>query len=109
MADALTSDRRAWPRMSTVTRAEMAIGRLRPGRAAQIVDVSSGGALIETDWRLLPGTRVELQVGAPVALYRVRGWVLRCQVARLDRERIRYRGAVAFEEQLSFGGDRHGE
>ena len=45
--------------------------RLRPGRAARVVDVSAGGALIETDWRLLPGLRVELQVGDPVALFRV--------------------------------------
>jgi PilZ domain len=103
MADALSTDRRAWPRMSAAAHGEMAAGRLRPGRAARIVDVSSGGALIETEWRLLPGTRVELQIGVPVALYRVRGWVLRCHVALLDRDRIHYRGALVFEEQLSFG------
>jgi hypothetical protein len=70
---------------------------------AHIVDLSSGGALIETDWRLLPGVRVELQLGEPVPLFRVAGRILRCHVALLDRERIRYRGALMFEEQLPFG------
>jgi hypothetical protein len=102
MAD--TVERRAWPRVDTGLHLDMARGRLRPGRPAQIVDVSAGGALIETESRLLPGTRVELQVGEPVALYKVKARILRCHVARLDRERIRYRGALAFEEPLLFGG-----
>ncbi len=77
--------------------------RLRPGRTAHIIDLSAGGALIETDWRLLPGMRVEMQVGEPVPLFRVAGRILRCHVALLDRERIRYRGALMFDEQLPFG------
>jgi PilZ domain-containing protein len=103
VAHTVNDDRRAWPRISTLERTEMACGRVRPGRAAQIVDLSPGGALIETDWRLLPGMRVELQLGEPVAQFRVKGRILRCHVALLDRERVRYRGAVVFEEQLCFG------
>ena len=101
MADVL--ERRAWPRVSTLDGSGMAQGRLRPGRPAHIVDVSPGGALIETDHRLLPGTHVELQLGEPVALCRVKGRILRCHVALLDRERIRYRGALVFEQQIAFG------
>lgn len=96
-------ERRAWPRTLTRDRADMAHGRLRPGRPAQIVDVSPGGALIETECRMLPGMHVELQLGAPVPLYKVKGRILRCHVSLLDRERIRYRGALAFEEHLAFG------
>ena len=108
MAD--TIERRAWPRVDTGSRSDLARGRLRPGRPAQIVDVSAGGALIETEWRLLPGTRVELHVGEPIPLYKVKALILRCHVARLDRERIRYRGALAFDEALPFVGneDPHG-
>ena len=103
MAD--TVERRAWPRIATAACSDMARGKLRPGRAAHIIDVSAGGALIETDWRLLPGVRVDLQMGEPLPLYRVRARILRCHVTLLDRERIRYRGALMFEEQLSFGGN----
>jgi hypothetical protein len=102
-----TIERRAWPRVDTRSRLEIARGKLRPGRPAHIVDVSSGGALIETDWRLLPGMQVELQLGEPVALYRVKARILRCHVARLDGERIRYRGALAFEQALPLGDSAH--
>jgi hypothetical protein len=81
----------------------MARARLRPGRTAHVLDLSAGGALIETDWRLLPGTRVELQLGQPAAQVNVAGKILRCHVALVDRERIRYRGALSFEKRLSFG------
>jgi hypothetical protein len=103
MARALAHERRASPRVPAFHISGMERARLRPGRMAHIVDVSSGGALIETDWRLLPGMRVELQLGEPVPLFRVAGRILRCHVALLDRERIRYRGALMFEEQLAFG------
>jgi PilZ domain len=103
MAGPLNEERRASPRISPVTMAGIDRARLRPGRCAYVVDLSSGGALIEADWRLLPGIRVELQVGEPVPLFRVTGRILRCHVALLERERIRYRGAVKFEWQVSFG------
>ena len=103
MAEALAHERRATPRVSTVGGSGMERARLRPGRTAHVIDLSAGGALIETDWRLLPGTRVELQLGEPAAVHRVTGRILRCHVALLDRERIRYRGALAFEERLVLG------
>jgi hypothetical protein len=83
--------------------AGMERARLRPGRSAYVLDLSSGGALIETDWRLLPGVRVEMQIGEPVPLVRVTGRILRCHVALLGRERITYRGALRFEHQVFFG------
>jgi hypothetical protein len=67
------------------------------------LDLSSGGALIETDWRLLPGARVELQFGESSVPLRVTARILRSHVALVSRERIRYRGALAFEENLPLG------
>jgi hypothetical protein len=103
MASPLRSERRVTARIRPHGGSEMARARLRPGRTAQVVDLSAGGALIETDCRLLPGTRVELQLGQPASHVKVAGKILRCHVALVDRERIRYRGAVAFEQRLSFG------
>ena len=103
MEDALVYERRATRRVSTVGSNGMDRARLRPGRTAYVVDLSAGGALIETDWRLLPGTRVELQVGDPTTVFKVTGRILRCHVSLLSRERIRYRGALAFEERVPFG------
>jgi hypothetical protein len=103
MANTLRQERRAWTRVSALGSSGMDRARLRPGRTAHIIDLSSGGALIETDWRLLPGVRVELQVGEPAAIFRVCGRILRCHVTTLTRERVRYRGALAFEERVPFG------
>lgn len=103
MAGAIARERRASPRVHGLATAGLDRARLRPGRTAQIVDLSSGGALIETDWRLLPGMRVEMQVGEPVPVFRVTGRILRCHVSLVGRERIRYRGALMFEEQVPFG------
>jgi hypothetical protein len=86
-----------------LTIAGMERARLRPGRTAHVIDVSAGGMLIETEWRLLPGMRVEMQLGEPVPLFRVAGRVLRCHVTLLTRERIRYRGGLMFDELLAFG------
>ncbi len=96
-------ERRTSPRIPAHTLAGMERARLRPGRSAYVVDLSSGGALIQTDWRLLPGVRVEMQIGEPVALLRVTGRILRCHVALLARERITYRGALKFEHQVFVG------
>jgi hypothetical protein len=103
VAGSVTQDRRASPRVARFAEPGMDRARLRPGRTAFIVDLSSGGALIETDWRLLPGMRVELQVGDPVPMFRATGRILRCHVALLCRERIRYRGALVFEQPVTFG------
>jgi len=35
---------------------------IRPGHRARVLDVSRGGALVETHFRLLPGSSVELVV-----------------------------------------------
>jgi hypothetical protein len=103
MAATIERERRASPRMSPGTTSGMDRARLRPGRLARIVDLSAVGALIETDWRLLPGLRVEVQLGDPAPLCRVRARILRCHVALVGREHIRYRAGLAFDERIPFG------
>ena len=77
------------------------LARLRPGRSVALVDLSCEGALVEADARLLPGTRVELQLGGPMGEVRVGAQVLRCEVIALQGGRsVRYRGALAFEQSL---------
>ena len=75
--------------------------RFRGGRSARVVDFSASGALIEADWRLLPGTRVDLLVGDPTP-HRATGRIVRSHVSFLSRERIRYQGAVAFDDRIGF-------
>jgi PilZ domain-containing protein len=74
--------------------------RIRPGHLARIVDVSAGGALIETMYRLLPGTSVELHVETQTRHTRVRGEVLRSSVVKLRADSVCYRGAIRFDRHL---------
>lgn len=73
--------------------------RLRPGRDVKVLDLSSGGALVETAARLLPGTSIVLHLVGIRGPHTVRGTVLRCYVSALDRlAGIRYRAALGFDQ-----------
>jgi hypothetical protein len=70
---------------------------LRPGQEVQLLNVSRGGALVQSEARLTPGVRTELQLSGD-RRRTVRGRVERCRVAGLDP--LRYEGAIVFEERL---------
>ena len=74
--------------------------RVRPGHHATLIDVSAGGALIETNHRLLPGAAVELQVETGTARASVRGRVLRSTVIGVQPSWVCYRGAIGFDTHL---------
>lgn len=70
---------------------------LRPGQEVLVIDLSCGGALLESSSRMSPGARAELQlIGDARRL--VRGRIDRCHVSRL--EPLCYRGAMVFEHPL---------
>jgi hypothetical protein len=76
---------------------------LRPGQDVFVINVSSGGALLESHTRMSPGARTELQLSSGPARRRsVRGRIVRCGVSALDP--LRYRGAIAFDEWLDVDG-----
>ena len=74
--------------------------RVRPGHHATLIDVSEGGALIETIHRLLPGAAVELQVETGAGRASVRGRVLRSIVIGVQPSGVCYRGAIGFDTYL---------
>lgn len=81
--------------------------RVRPGHRAKLIDVSAGGALIETSHRLLPGTSVELHVETRSHRTNVRGRVLRCAIVLLRPSWVCYRGAIGFDRHLPWLLDEH--
>jgi hypothetical protein len=74
--------------------------RVRPGQRVMVVNVSAGGALVETVHRLLPGTSVELFVQTDRCHLVIRGRVLRCAVSHLRASSVHYRGAIGFERHV---------
>jgi len=102
-------ERRQARRHQTIAEHGIARARVRPGHDATLLDVSPGGALIETARRLLPGSFVELLLTDGARSATVRCQVLRCAVARLQPTAIAYRGAVGFDRDLSWFLDRDGD
>ena len=82
--------------------------RIRPGHEVTLIDLSPGGALVEADRRLLPGSGVELHIQAADRHATMRGSVLRCSVVRVRPAAMCYRGAIAFERLLPWFAEAEG-
>jgi hypothetical protein len=103
------NERRGTKRLAALDDHRIVSACVRPGHRARLIDVSAGGALIETSHRLLPGTSVELQVETGTDRASIRGQVLRCAVVRVRPTWVCYRGAIAFDRHLPWFADERGE
>lgn len=100
-------ERRTSPRLSPGEIGCLDVARLFPGRQISLLNMSSGGAMVETWYRLLPGSRVLIQFLGINPRIAVGAYIVRCSVREIDRERgLRYRGAVMFEQALQLAGMR---
>jgi hypothetical protein len=78
--------------------------RLRAGRELLVLDVCSGGALVEGGTRLLPGTHVDVHVITPAGRLLVRSRVSRACVSELTSDAVTYRGALIFDRGIDVHG-----
>ena len=81
---------------------------VRPGYRAKLIDVSAGGALIETGHRPLPGMKVHLHLETRTRHARISGRVLRSAVTRVRSSVVCYRGAIGFDRHLGWFADEDG-
>jgi hypothetical protein len=94
------NDRRGTHRLRQPADHGIVSARVRAGDEVEVVDVSAGGALIETTSRLLPGAAIELRLATGATRTAVRGRVVRCAVAHVRSGSICYRGAIRFDRHL---------
>jgi hypothetical protein len=95
-----SSERRRSRRHTRSEEHRIVSARVRPGYDVSVIDVSAGGALLESERRLLPGALVEVHFRSDQRSEIVRGRVVRCAVARLHAAAVCYRGAIAFDHNL---------
>ncbi len=94
-------ERRTSPRSTHADFGWLVAARLRPGRDVRLLDLSSGGALVEARVRLMPGTGVVLHLVGCDSHHTIHGTVLRCRVSALDQESgVRYRAALGFHRHF---------
>jgi hypothetical protein len=72
---------------------------LRGDSSVELIDISSGGALIETDERLIPNTNICLKVVTTEGSFMLRGRVLRSMISQL-KGGPRYRSGIAFDQEF---------
>ena len=96
------SDRRVHARLTPVELQNPITARLKYGEAVKLVDLSAGGALLETSMFLRPDTDLALELVDPRTrdVTDVVSRVLRSQVAGLQGG-VKYRGACVFDRPFS--------
>jgi len=100
MESAVAGDRRRSARLNTPDAHGIVGARIKPGKEVVVIDVSAGGALVETACRLLPGAEVELYMETTAERTTIRGRVLRCHVERVRPAGVSYRGGIQFDACL---------
>lgn len=97
------AERRAHVRLRPLDLPRPMLARLKHGPLLTLIDVSEGGALIETAARLNPGAQIVLELLAPGAPRTtiIPSRVTRSQITSLNGG-LRYRGGLTFRHLLHF-------
>lgn len=99
LLEKINSDRRVYPRFAANELRGFRSARIRFGPRVSVIDVSAGGALLESDARLQPESEAMLELVGSNRHVMVPFRILRCQVAALG-DSLRYRGACSFKTPL---------
>ncbi len=75
--------------------------RLLAGPDVQLINLSSGGALLECNTRILPGASICIRLIATDTLFFLRGRVLESRASSLRGTDLSYQCRVAFDEEFS--------
>jgi len=99
---ASAADRRVHTRCSIAELPWLEAARLKYGPSVEVIDLSHGGAQIETPgYRLQPGSTVVVEIDVEGSGLVVPAQVLRCHVSRLAPSAT-YRGALEFRRSINF-------
>lgn len=104
------SDRRVHPRLTLSELEWLNTVRLKYGPVVSLIDLSAGGAQIETSSRLQPGSVVVVQISGPDGEVSMPANVLRCHVSQVAPYTM-YRSALSFKRAFDAprrGGDDRG-
>jgi hypothetical protein len=93
-------DRRAFPRLTPSVLQWLRETRLKYGPGVRLIDVSAGGALIETQMPLRPDAGLVLELIGYRSVTVAESQVIRCHVAGVRSDRVLYRGACVFARRL---------
>ena len=99
------TERRASPRQDPAALPALKSVGFTDGREVRLINISRGGALLESEVVLRPGLSVCIRVVAADAVFVLRGKVQRSCVSALRGPVAHYQSAVEFEQEFSLLGD----
>ncbi len=94
------TERRTSPRLPPSAIPSLKSISLSSGPEVVLINISRGGALLESDRRLRPSTKICLRLVTAETVHQVWGRVLRSQVSGLVGG-LHYQSAVAFDQELA--------
>ena len=78
---------------------------LRPGGQVDVLNISNGGMLVQTDAHTKPGSTVRVSVATTGATYEVKAKIVRSEITTVDGSGLHYLLAIAFDETLDLIDD----
>ena len=78
---------------------------LRPGGQVEVLNISNGGMLVQTETRTKPGSVVRVCIFTTGAKYEVKAKVVRSEITTVDGSGLHFLLAVAFDEPLDLIDD----
>jgi hypothetical protein len=93
------SDRRQAPRLNPSAVPFLKSVTFNQGTEAQVIDISRGGMLLETDVRLRPFMKILLKIVTSSSIFKTTGCVLRSTIVSINGN-PRYQSAIAFEDSF---------
>jgi hypothetical protein len=96
----MANERRLWPRVPPQIGGWQRQALLRPGHEVEVLNLSTGGALVQSTARLKPGIPTELQLQGG-SRHIVRGRITRARVISLAP--LCYEAALVFDVPLGVG------
>ena len=93
------ADRRASPRLPPEAFPSLKGTFLSSGASVEFINISSGGALVESEERLAPNTKIRLKITSTEGTFMLQGRILRSTISQL-KGTPRYRCGIAFDDKF---------
>ncbi len=90
------SNRRQYPRLKPEAVPFLKSVTFSQGSEAEVINISRGGVLLETEMRLRPEMKIILKLVTTEGIIKMSGHILRSSITSLKKS-PRYRSAIAFE------------
>ena len=78
---------------------------LRPGGQVDLLNISNGGMLVQTETHTKPGSVVRVYIVTTGAKYEVKAKIVRSEITTVDGSGLHYLLAIAFDEPLDLIDD----